>query len=223
MHGSPRLPCDQQWGRIWSSSGRTGSHQNSKGHKCGCLLWLPSGYKPSERWLWMQRWKDEEVPRASKEKDVWPSSQVCSNPKRREQASRPSCQCCITGVHDIPSKLLSFVQLSPLIDSVNMQEIGFKSNWTTPIVSYLKDGTLPNNKEAEGLGNTIHLGKKCLVQKRLLPTIPNMPKPRGSRLCYEGSSWKDLWEPLRVTITSAQTGSGRILLVYHAEGCPSIC
>ena len=48
----------------------------------------------------------------------------------------------------IPSKVLSFVQLSPLIDGVGMQEIGFESNWTTPIVSYLKDGTLPDGKEA---------------------------------------------------------------------------
>ena len=32
----------------------------------------------------------------------------------------------------------SFVQLSPLIDSDNVQEIGFESNWTTPIASYLR-------------------------------------------------------------------------------------
>ena len=48
----------------------------------------------------------------------------------------------------IPSKVLFFVQLSPLIDGINVQEIGLESNWTTPIVSYLKDGALPNGKEA---------------------------------------------------------------------------
>ena len=48
----------------------------------------------------------------------------------------------------IPSKVLSFVQLSPLIDGVIVQEIGSKSNWTTSIVSYLKYGTLPDDKEA---------------------------------------------------------------------------
>ena len=48
----------------------------------------------------------------------------------------------------IPDKVLSFVQLSPLIDPVNMQKIGFESNWATPLVSYLKNGTLPNSKEA---------------------------------------------------------------------------
>ena len=44
--------------------------------------------------------------------------------------------------------VLSFVQLSLPIDSDNMQEIGFESKWTTPIASYLKDGVLPDEKEA---------------------------------------------------------------------------
>ena len=44
--------------------------------------------------------------------------------------------------------VLSFVQLSPLIDSREVQEIGSKSNWTTTIASYLKEGILPNEKEA---------------------------------------------------------------------------
>ena len=48
----------------------------------------------------------------------------------------------------IPSQVLSFVQISPLIDSVSVQEIGSKSNWTTSITFYLKDNILPNNKEA---------------------------------------------------------------------------
>ena len=44
--------------------------------------------------------------------------------------------------------VLSFVQLSPLIESSEVQEIGSESNWTTTIASYLKDGILPNEKEA---------------------------------------------------------------------------
>ena len=48
----------------------------------------------------------------------------------------------------IPDKVLSFIQFLPLIDAIDMQEIGSESNWTTHLVSYLKDGTLPNNKEA---------------------------------------------------------------------------
>ena len=45
----------------------------------------------------------------------------------------------------ITSKLLSFIQL---IDPIDVQEIGFESNWTTPLVFYLKNGTLLDNKEA---------------------------------------------------------------------------
>ncbi|XP_075661010.1 uncharacterized protein LOC142630837 [Castanea sativa] len=44
--------------------------------------------------------------------------------------------------------VLSFTQSSPLIDFVNIQEIGSENNWTTPLISYLKDGTLPDEKEA---------------------------------------------------------------------------
>ena len=40
--------------------------------------------------------------------------------------------------------VLSFVQLFPLIDFVDVQEIGFESNWTTLLVSYLKNGVLPD-------------------------------------------------------------------------------
>ena len=47
-----------------------------------------------------------------------------------------------------PGNVLSFVQLSPLIDPGNMQEICSESNWTTPIISYLKNGLLPDEKEA---------------------------------------------------------------------------
>ena len=35
-----------------------------------------------------------------------------------------------------------------MIDDVGMQEIDLRSNWTTSIVSYLKNGTLPDGKEA---------------------------------------------------------------------------
>ena len=48
----------------------------------------------------------------------------------------------------IPDKVLSFIQFSPLIDPIDMQEIGSESNWTTPLVSYLKNGALADGKEA---------------------------------------------------------------------------
>ena len=44
--------------------------------------------------------------------------------------------------------VLSFVQLSPLIDFVNVQEIALEDNWTIPLVSYLKNGVLLDRKEA---------------------------------------------------------------------------
>ena len=48
----------------------------------------------------------------------------------------------------IPGKVLSFIQFLPLIDLVDVQEIGSESNWTIPLASYLKNGTLPDSKEA---------------------------------------------------------------------------
>ena len=47
----------------------------------------------------------------------------------------------------IPDKVLSFVQLSPLIDPDDVQEIGSENNWATPLISFLKNGALPNGKE----------------------------------------------------------------------------
>ena len=48
----------------------------------------------------------------------------------------------------VPGNVLFFVQLSPLIDFVDMLEIDSENNWTTPLVSYLKNGVLPDGKEA---------------------------------------------------------------------------
>ena len=48
----------------------------------------------------------------------------------------------------IPGNVLSFVQLSPLIDPSNVQEVCSDSSWTTPLVSYLRDAVLPDRKEA---------------------------------------------------------------------------
>ena len=47
-----------------------------------------------------------------------------------------------------PGNALSFVQFYPLIDPDDVQEINFESNWTTPLVSYLKNDVLPDEKEA---------------------------------------------------------------------------
>ena len=48
----------------------------------------------------------------------------------------------------ILDQVLSFVQISLLIDGTNVQEIGSENCWTTPIASYLKNDMLLDGKEA---------------------------------------------------------------------------
>ena len=71
--------------------------------------------------------------------------------------------------------VLYFVQLSPLIDSDNVQEIGSESNWATPIASYLKNGILPNEKEVarklKVRATRFVLIKDVLYKKRLFPSV----------------------------------------------------
>ncbi|XP_075654862.1 uncharacterized protein LOC142625037 [Castanea sativa] len=47
----------------------------------------------------------------------------------------------------IPKQVLFFVQLSSLLDDISMQEVRNKRCWMAPIVAYLKEGKLPDNKE----------------------------------------------------------------------------
>ena len=55
----------------------------------------------------------------------------------------------------ISCQVLSFVQISPLIDGISVQEIGSENYWTTPITSCLKDGVLPDGKEVEGSSSVL--------------------------------------------------------------------
>ena len=48
----------------------------------------------------------------------------------------------------ISDKVLSFVQFSPLIDPIDIQKNSSESNWTTQLVSYLKNDALLDGKEA---------------------------------------------------------------------------
>ena len=49
----------------------------------------------------------------------------------------------------VPEQVLSFVQVSSLIDDgTNVQELNSKTNWTTPLISYLKTGVLPDGSDA---------------------------------------------------------------------------
>ena len=48
----------------------------------------------------------------------------------------------------VPKQVLSFVQVSSLIDDgANVQEVGFENNWTMSLISYLKIGILPDGKD----------------------------------------------------------------------------
>ncbi|XP_075654832.1 uncharacterized protein LOC142625003 [Castanea sativa] len=46
------------------------------------------------------------------------------------------------------NKVLSFMQYAPAIDKLEVQVIPTGTDWTTPIISYLKDGTLPEDHNA---------------------------------------------------------------------------
>ena len=48
----------------------------------------------------------------------------------------------------IPDQLLSFIQMSSLIDDIGVQEISSENYWMMPIASYLKDDVLLDDKEA---------------------------------------------------------------------------
>ena len=49
----------------------------------------------------------------------------------------------------ITNQVLSFVQISSLIDDdTNVQEIGSQNTWTMPLVSYLKNGIISDEKDA---------------------------------------------------------------------------
>ena len=76
-----------------------------------------------------------------------------------------------------PGNVLSFVQFYPLIDPDDVQEIGSESNWTTPLVSYLKNGVLPDGKEA---------ARKLKVQAARFVLIKDILYKRGFSRPYLG-------------------------------------
>ena len=68
----------------------------------------------------------------------------------REENERADCLAKAASAEHmvIPGNILSFIQLSPLIDPSNVQEVCSDSSWTAPLVLYLKDRALPDGKEA---------------------------------------------------------------------------
>ena len=105
-----------------------------------------------------------------------------------------------------------------------MQETNSKKNWTTPLIAYLRSGILPDGKEAARKlkVQAICDNQGCLVQERILSIVPEVFKPRGSRLRDERNPRGYLWKSLRVTVISVQDNSSRILLAYNTEGRTSL-
>ena len=123
--------------------------------------------------------------------------------------------------------VLSFVQLSPLVDSSDVQEIGSESNWTTTIASYLKDDVLPNEKEA---------ARKLKVRAARFVLIKDVLYKRGFSLPYLrwlGNEKADyVMREVHEGICGNHSGSrslvhklvlAGILLAYHAGGRRSLC
>ena len=87
----------------------------------------------------------------------------------------------------VPKQVLSFVQVSSLIDDgTNVQKVNYESNWTTPLISYLKTGILQ-------VGNDV--ARKLKVQASRFVLIKDVLYKRGfSRsylwcLCHEEADY----------------------------------
>ena len=73
-------------------------------------------------------------------------------------------------------QVLSFVQISPLIDDgANMQEINSEKNWTTPLIAYLRSSILPDGKDA---------ARKLKVQASRFVLIKDVLYKRGFSRSY---------------------------------------
>ena len=72
----------------------------------------------------------------------------------------------------IPNQVLSFIQVSLVInEGTNVQEIGYESNWTTPLISYLRNGLLLDGKD---------IARKLKVQATRFVLIKNVLYKRAS-------------------------------------------
>ena len=106
-----------------------------------------------------------------------------------------------------------------------MQEIGSRSNWTTPLVFYLKKGALSGGKEA---------ARKLKIQVARFVLIKDVLYKRGfsrpylrclspEEADYVIRKWRDLREPIKVAVVGTQTNLSWILLAHYAEGCSDLC
>ena len=96
----------------------------------------------------MQGRKDETIPGSSEKEGRRPIGQNRPNPRGKNEQADRLAKAALAEHMITHGNVLSFVQLFPLTDSSDVQEIGSESNWTITIASYLKDGVLPDKKEA---------------------------------------------------------------------------
>ena len=76
----------------------------------------------------------------------------------------------------VPNQVLPFIQVSSVIDEgTNVQEIGPESNWTTPLVSYLRNSMLPDRKD---------VARKLKVQASWFVLIKDILYKRGFSRSY---------------------------------------
>jgi len=104
--------------------------------------------------------------------------------------------------------------------------MGSESNWTAPLVSYLKNEVLPDEKEA---------ARKLKVQAARFVLIRDVLYKRGFSRPYlrclgtEKVDYvmREVHEGIcgnhSVKVISAQAYASRVLLAHHAEGCQGLC
>jgi len=98
-----------------------------------------------------------------------------------------------------------------------VQEIGSESNWTTPLVSYLRNGMLLDRNDA---------ARKLKVQASRFVLIKDVLYKRGFSCPYlrclgpEEVDYimREVHEGICGNHSRAQANSSRILLAYYAEG-----
>ncbi|XP_075652789.1 uncharacterized protein LOC142623281 [Castanea sativa] len=100
-------------------------------------------------------------------------SYECKNERMKREENQDADQLAIAASAElmiVPDQVLSFVQLSSLIDSTGVQEVSSEHFWMNPIVAYRKDGKLPNDKEA---------ARKLKVKAAQFVLIKNILYKRG--------------------------------------------
>ena len=92
---------------------------------------------------WMKKYLEQVRKRVGKHQ-----TKFVQIPKEENKQANRLAKAASTEHMLIPSNILSFIQLSPQRNGMDVQEIGSQDNWTTLIVLYLRDNTLLDSKEA---------------------------------------------------------------------------